>query len=71
MPGLQFYMDAYRDLLTDRPIGLEPGPIPWSSIQRYGESCGFTQDETEVLKSHIRALENEDRAIENAKKGAK
>lgn len=37
MAGLEFVMRAFYDLSTDRQIGMAPGPIPFSSIARYGE----------------------------------
>lgn len=32
---------AFRELSTDRPRGEMPGPIPWSSIDRYWNRSGL------------------------------
>jgi hypothetical protein len=76
LPGLDFYFTAYRELRYDRPIGMSLGPIPWSSVVRWGEIHGITDpDELAVLEHHIRAMESalaeiEDRREKNKGKGA-
>lgn len=37
LPGLDFYFQAYNDLIFDRPIGMTIGLIPWSSITKWCE----------------------------------
>ena len=68
MQGLQFYLDAYRELLTERSIGMAAGQIPWSSIQHYARVYGLDGDETEIFQSHIRTMERVDHEIEESKK---
>ena len=59
LPGLDFYFTAYRELSYDRPVGMALGPIPWSSIIKWGELHGITDlDDLDVLIHHIRAMEN-------------
>lgn|SRR5690606_30045857 len=59
LPGLDFYFTAYRELRYDRPVGMAMGPIPWSSIIKWGELHGITDlDDLAVLEHHIRAMEN-------------
>lgn len=33
--GLQFYLDAFRELSTSRPVGLGPQSIPFTAIAEY------------------------------------
>ncbi|MAR56003.1 MAG: hypothetical protein CMM93_02365 [Rickettsiales bacterium] len=68
LPGLDIYLTAYRELKSDRPIGMAIGLIPWSSIHRWAIFHGLTlPDDVAVLEHHIRALESEERVFE--KKG--
>jgi hypothetical protein len=57
LPGLDFYFTAYRELRYDRPIGMTLGPIPWSSVVRWGELHGLDVDEIGDLEYCIRAME--------------
>lgn len=62
MDGLDIYLQAYQDLLHDRPIGMEMGTIPWSSIHRWTNAHRITGiDDIEVFNQHIRRLEDADR----------
>lgn len=67
--GLGFYFTAYNDLKYDRPIGMTLGPIPWSSVVKWGEIHGITDpDDLDVLNHHIRAMENAVYALEERRK---
>ena len=33
--GLEFYLDAYRELDTSRPVGMDIMPIPFTAILEY------------------------------------
>jgi hypothetical protein len=33
--GFEFYLDAFRDLSTSRPVGMELGSIPFTAIAEY------------------------------------
>lgn len=68
MQGLEFYIEAYGELLTERSIGMAAGPIPWSSVQHYARVHGLNSDETDVLLHHMRALERADFEYEESKK---
>ncbi len=37
---------------------MSTGPIPWSSIQRYGEAKGLDSGNTEALHLIVRAMDN-------------
>lgn len=65
LPGLDFYFTAYKELRYDCPIGMEIGPIPWSSIQKWGEVHYIrSPDDLAILESHIRSLERADREFD-------
>lgn len=38
--GLEFYLHAYVDLSTCRPVGFGPTPLPWTAIRDYAEAYG-------------------------------
>lgn len=58
LPGLDFYLNAYRDLQYDRPIGQMLGSIPWSSVIKW---CHVHEiydiNDIDSILNHIRALE--------------
>ena len=56
--GLQFYLEAFRSLRSDRQIGMGIGPIPWSAIERYATRHNLDNDELETFERHMRAMEN-------------
>ena len=35
--GLEFYIEAFNELATCRPIGMDIGPIPFTSIFEYSK----------------------------------
>ena len=57
LQGSDFFMQAYQDLVTDRAIGMSVGPIPWSSVLRWGRHNGLDQDDIEELNTIIRTVE--------------
>lgn len=62
LPGLELYLEAFKELSTCRPyIGLEgvPGPIPWTAIDRYGLAHGFEEEGLDYLVRMTRALDDE------------
>lgn len=62
------------DLGTDRQLGMAVGPIPWSSIDRWGRRHGCVDpDEFDDLVAIIRAVDSVylDEAEKRAKKPAK
>jgi len=62
LPGLDLYMEAFRELSTTRPhIGMNgaPGPIPWNRINEWGREFGFDGEARDYLVAMIRALDDE------------
>lgn len=67
MPGLDFYLQAYIDLLPDRQIGMAAGQIPWYNIKQYAMHHGINcPDEFDVLLRYIRVLETTHRTFEDS-----
>jgi hypothetical protein len=56
-PHLAVDAEAFRDLSTDREIGMGRGPIPWSAIHLYGERYGLVKDDFDRLVRIIRAMD--------------
>lgn len=68
LPGLEFYLQAYNELLHDRQIGMAAGSIPWSSIVAWAKLHGFdSPDEIDDLINHIRVMERTVREHEEEK----
>lgn len=62
LPGLDLYLEAFRELSTCRPyIGMNgaPGPIPWDRINDWGREHEFDGEAREYLVVMIRALDDE------------
>ena len=45
-PGLDVFMEAYRDLSTERPAD---GAIPWSATMAWADRMGLPPDFADVL----------------------
>lgn len=54
---LLFEWEAFGALSTDRPVGLERGAIPWSSIDRFAQRYGIDGDEFARFLRLIRAMD--------------
>ncbi len=52
-------MEGFRELKSDRPIGMAVGQIPWSSIIKWCEVYGIhdINDKDTVIR-YFRAMEN-------------
>ncbi|WP_316234670.1 hypothetical protein [Bradyrhizobium sp. SZCCHNR1020] len=61
-PHLGFEWRAFAELRTDRPVGLDLGAIPWSSIDAFAIRHGIAGDEFERFCRLIRALDIAERA---------
>lgn len=48
--GLEFTYDAFQRLNTERPVGMGPGPIPWSAIDRFAFRYELDEDEQSDLE---------------------
>lgn len=49
------FWEAFRELSTERQVGMSAGPIPWSSIQRYVQEHPFVDANT--FSRIIRAMD--------------
>lgn len=56
--GLAIYFDAFMDLNTCRPMGLEPGPIPWLAINQYCDTLEVDKEQREDMHYFIREMDN-------------
>lgn len=55
--GLHFYMLAFNDLESERPVGMDVGPIPRSAMRDYAIELDLTDEEFDDLYHHVRALD--------------
>lgn len=66
--GLEFYIQAYVELIYDRQAGMTVGYIPWHIIKTYAEHHGITcPNEFDKFLRYIRALENTQRKFDEKK----
>lgn len=56
--GLELFYGAWVDLNTDRPMGWEARPIPWSSIKDYADAYELVGEQREDLFELIRAMDS-------------
>jgi hypothetical protein len=60
LPGLDFYLRAFYELSTCRPIGYGAvGSIPWTAIVQYGHLKGMDGEALEDLVFLVRELDAE------------
>ena len=64
--GCGFFLNAYRDLSTCRPID---GPIPWTAVALYADKASLEPDVADLLWSVIRKMDLAERqwAVEDVK----
>jgi hypothetical protein len=55
---LIFYLQAYLDLETERPVGFGLYRIPWHSIIKYAEYYNLSDEQSDKLIYLIRAIDN-------------
>lgn len=48
---------CWRDMETERGIGMDVGPIPWGSVVRWAEVHELDRSETQLLTQVIRKLD--------------
>ncbi len=56
---LGFLIEAWCDLATERPIGMQTGYIPWSRIRQWGGWNGLDKEGTQFLIRVIRYVDAE------------
>lgn len=54
----EFYWWAFNELITERPIGMSAGPIPYSSIVMFCNEYNITGYQKVVFSYVIRGLDN-------------
>lgn len=60
LPGAEEYLSAFWELSSDRQIGMQAGPIPFTAIDRWATRNGVDDpDEFALLLSCIRAMDGE------------
>lgn len=57
LPGLEFYLEAYLDLCSDKQFGFGEGPVPWSAIDTYAKRYDIEGDDFDRLVNVIRAAD--------------
>jgi hypothetical protein len=60
-PHLLFEWTAFAELRTDRAVGLDVGPIPWSSLNAYALRHAIVGEDFEHFSHVIRALDAAER----------
>lgn len=69
LTGLEWLWNAWNDLNTCRYIGMDVGPIPWSSVDSYARRHFLTETEFDLLWHCVRHLERVYRGhVENERK---
>jgi hypothetical protein len=54
----EFYWWAFGELISERPVGMSPGPIPYSAISRFADEHGIRGYERYVFHYCLRAMDN-------------
>jgi len=55
--GLQFYLNAFYELESERVVGLDLGPIPRHAILNYARELGCDEEEFDDLYFFVRHLD--------------
>lgn len=56
--GFEFYLDAFRELSTSRPSGLEIQSIPFTAIAEYFKIYGLDESDFDEFVFIIRLMDN-------------
>jgi hypothetical protein len=70
LSGFDFYISAYRELSTCRPIGMGIGPIPFTSIAEYAKIFDIGGEEFFEFLYYIRAMDDEFLRLEKERNDA-
>lgn len=57
LPGEDLYIIAFRELTTERQLGMSMGPIPVSQIKKWAVEYGFDDTMRSVFVRFVRALD--------------
>jgi len=57
LKGLELYYLGFMDLMSSRQVGFGLGPIWWETIQSYCERKKLSEEQTEAMHHHIRAMD--------------
>jgi len=55
--GSDLWMDAFYELSSERQVGLMLGPIPWSSVRRWGQCFNLDEEQLEDLHWYMSRLD--------------
>lgn len=55
--GLELYYLAFFELSDSRQIGMSLGPIAWKTIYDYCVAYRLSEDQTDEMFHHIRAMD--------------
>ncbi|MDB5618469.1 hypothetical protein [Tardiphaga sp.] len=54
---LLFEWTSFGSLSTDRQVGMDRGPIPWSAINAYAQRYSLVDDDFDRFATLIRAMD--------------
>lgn len=55
--GLGLYYEAFNELDTCRSFGMGVGPIPWSAVQEYALTYGYSTEQADDLHFFIQRMD--------------
>lgn len=57
LPGCDFYLAAFWELNSDRPVGMGVAPIPFTSIDRFAVRHGVEGEDFDFFTRMMRAMD--------------
>lgn len=58
-------LEAWGDLMTERPSGMDVGPVPWSSAMDWCDRNGLDQQGARIIWTVIKRLDRDDHERRN------
>lgn len=58
-PGLDYYLEIYLDLCSDKSVGFGEGPIPWTSLNEYAKRDKIEGEDFDRMVQLIRFVDAE------------
>ena len=58
-------LEAWDDLQTERPMGMDLGPVPWSSCRDWCQDHGLDAQGARILWTVIKRIDRDDRERRN------